>query len=171
MKTQPRRISILRHAKAEPSREDAMDHDRPLAPRGQEDAAHLGALLKRQHWQPQLVLCSTAARTRQTLAGLDLGLMPVILSERIYQASCDGLLALLRETDDAIRDVLLIGHNPGMHTLALTLTGSLAQASYGEMLAEHYPTSGYSSLTANLSHWYELAERSLLLDRLVFREA
>ena len=102
---------------------------------------------------PDLVLCSTALRTRQTLAAL-LPVLPgdveVRLEDDLYGASLDGLLARLREVDDSVGAVLVIGHNPTLHALALALTGR------GDAL-DRFPT-GALATVALTGPWAELGE-------------
>ncbi|MFI0709053.1 SixA phosphatase family protein [Streptomyces inhibens] len=120
----PRRIVLLRHAKAEWSEES--DHERPLAERGRKDAPAAGRRLAGAGITPDLTLCSTAARTRETwkLFVHELPQRPkTVYEERLYEASLGELLALLNETSDEVNDLMLVGHNPGMHALADALAG------------------------------------------------
>ncbi|UKY49387.1 SixA phosphatase family protein [Streptomyces inhibens] len=120
----PRRIVLLRHAKAEWSEES--DHERPLAERGRRDAPAAGRRLAGAGITPDLTLCSTAARTRETwkLFVHELPQRPkTVYEERLYEASLGELLALLNETSDEVNDLMLVGHNPGMHALADALAG------------------------------------------------
>ncbi|MGP8302719.1 SixA phosphatase family protein [Streptomyces inhibens] len=120
----PRRIVLLRHAKAEWSEES--DHERPLAERGRKDAPAAGRRLAGAGITPDLTLCSTAARTRETwkLFVHELPQRPkTVYEERLYEASLGELLALLNETSDEVNDLMVVGHNPGMHALADALAG------------------------------------------------
>jgi phosphohistidine phosphatase len=115
----PRRIVLLRHAKADWP--DVSDHDRPLADRGRKDAPLAGRWLAGAGVTPELALCSTATRARETwkLAAPELRQRPrTVYDERIYEASAGELIAVLNGVDDAVRDVLLVGHNPGIHAAA-----------------------------------------------------
>ncbi|MFG2221473.1 SixA phosphatase family protein [Streptomyces sp. NPDC048644] len=120
----PRRIVLLRHAKAEWSQDS--DHERPLAERGRKDAPAAGRRLAGAGITPDLTLCSTASRTRETWK-LFVGELPqrpkTVYEERLYEASLGELIAVLNETPDEVRDLLVVGHNPGMHALADALAG------------------------------------------------
>lgn len=122
-----RRLLLLRHAKAVaiagPASE-AGDHARDLSDRGRQDASRLGDMLRSQGLQPDLALVSSALRTRSTWDLLAPFVEPVpalVISNRIYLAEAEDLLFLLRETAEEIGSVMLVGHNPGLHELALHL--------------------------------------------------
>jgi phosphohistidine phosphatase len=119
---------LLRHAKSDWP--DVPDRDRPLAKRGQRDAPVIGRWLHDHGYQPQIVICSAALRTRQTwdLVAPELGGSPSVTSvtsvtfePRAYAASAITLLYLVRELPAACRSALLIGHNPGVSELASNL--------------------------------------------------
>jgi len=118
-----RRLFLLRHAKASWSRD--ADHERPLAPRGERVLPGVGLAIDGLLERPlDLVLASTAARVRATLAGVLPRLSPphdVRWQRSLYLADVDTLFGELRELPGATRDVLLCGHNPGLHELALAL--------------------------------------------------
>ncbi len=119
-----RRVVILRHAKSEWS--DGDDHERPLADRGRKDAPATGRWLAGSGITPDLALCSTAARCRETwgLVAPELPQRPrTVYDERLYEASTGELIAVLNEVSDEVRDLVLIGHNPGTHALADALAG------------------------------------------------
>ncbi|ROO90951.1 phosphohistidine phosphatase [Actinocorallia herbida] len=115
-----KRLLVLRHAKAEVGFGLA-DHERPLAERGLRDAAAMGAHLKKEALLPDLVLCSTALRTRQTLEGLGLD-CPVSFERGIYSGDGYDLRTLVQVTPEEVGTLLLIGHNPAVHELVV-ITG------------------------------------------------
>ena len=119
------RLLLLRHAKAAPQVEDeAADRARPLAPRGEHAAAAIGRWLAAQDFAPDLVLCSTALRARQTLERVLVALPGkprVIFEDALYLADVPTLLARLRAVEPGRGCVLLVGHNPGLHELAAAL--------------------------------------------------
>lgn len=136
-----RRILLLRHAKADWP--EVSDHDRPLAERGRKDAPAAGRWIAGTGIRPDLTLCSTASRTRETwkLVVHELPQRPkTVYEERLYEATVGDLLALLNETSDEVRDLLLIGHNPGMHALADALSGSADGDALARMERGGYPT-------------------------------
>jgi phosphohistidine phosphatase len=114
---------LLRHAKSEWP-DDVADPDRPLARRGRKDAPAAGRWLRATGRVPDLVLCSTALRARETwgLAQDALGAEPrVVLDERIYGAAAATLLELARHAGPATGNLLIVGHEPAMRELTLEL--------------------------------------------------
>jgi phosphohistidine phosphatase len=116
-------LHLLRHAKS--SRDDSTlaDHERPLAKRGRAAAKAVAKYMKREKIAPDIVLCSTSVRTRETLAPIVHKLEPhkVVFEHGIYEAPHPKLLQLLRRLPENAKTVLMIGHNPGLHELALAL--------------------------------------------------
>jgi phosphohistidine phosphatase len=115
----------LRHAKS--AWPDLPDHDRPLAGRGRGDAPLMGRWLRDTGWIPDLVWCSTAERATQTwrLAATELGADPPVSYEpRMYGATGGELAALIRQAPPRMTTLLLVGHNPGIQELALTLSAA-----------------------------------------------
>ncbi|MDI9887962.1 MULTISPECIES: SixA phosphatase family protein [Streptomyces] len=141
----PRRIVLLRHAKADWPQ--VSDHERPLADRGRTDAPVAGRKLADTGIPFDLALCSTATRTRETwkLAVQELPERPrTVYEERLYEASLGDLLALLNETPDEVTDLLLIGHNPGMHALADALAGKAEGDTLQRMSRGGFPTAAFA---------------------------
>ncbi len=119
--TGPRRLLLLRHAKAEAGA--AADHGRDLDGRGCRDADALGHEMRRLGLVPQHVLLSSALRTRRTLERLGRfePAPSVQVADVLYLAEPALLLSALRAVPAEIRTLLLVGHNPGLHALALHL--------------------------------------------------
>lgn len=115
-------LHLLRHAKSSWDDDELDDHDRPLSKRGRRDAETMARHLA-ERGSPDLVLSSTATRVRATLAPLLEILAPkrILLDRALYLAPGAKLLAHLREAGEHVGTVLLIGHNPGLHELALLL--------------------------------------------------
>ena len=155
-------LYLLRHAKSNWGSPELDDHDRPLAARGERAAAVMGVHFAQQQYQPSLVLCSSALRTRQTLEAL-LPHLPghpeLVVEEGIYLASCGQLLTRVQELDDGQSGVLLIGHNPGIAELAQTLAGSGERASL-RRLAARFPTAASAVCEFDLQRWRDLAPGS-----------
>jgi phosphohistidine phosphatase len=117
-----RRLILLRHAKSDWP--DVPDRDRPLAKRGRRDAPRIGRWLREHGDQPDVVVVSDAARTRQTwdLVAPELGGSPAVRFEpRAYAASALTLLYLAQELPARYRTAMLIAHNPGLSELATSL--------------------------------------------------
>lgn len=114
-------LIMLRHAKAEQTF-GASDHDRKLTDRGEADAERAGKEIRDLGLEPDLVLCSSARRTRRTaqlaLPGIETDYQPLI-----YQGMAEEILELVHRVEPERRTVVLCGHNPGVLDLALSLTG------------------------------------------------
>jgi len=158
-------LYLLRHAKSSWADPTLADRERPLAPRGRRDAKKIAKYLRRLGCRPELVLCSAAARTRETLELLRpaLGQSSVMLEEDLYAASCDELLARIRLVPDTVASAMLIGHNPGLHQLALTL------ASVGDELQRleaKFPTAALATISL-AKGWSRLAPAEATLEAFV----
>ncbi|HTW00174.1 MAG TPA: histidine phosphatase family protein [Streptosporangiaceae bacterium] len=124
-----RKLVLLRHAKS--AWPDVPDHDRPLARRGKRDAPAIGRWLRDAGLLPDQVLCSTARRARKTwqLTRAGLGTSPpASFDGRVYQASAEQLLDLIRRTSQAARTLLVVGHDPAVPELALLLAAAVPPA-------------------------------------------
>ena len=153
-------ILLLRHAKSAWSDPRLDDHERPLSRRGEQAAKAMADHIVLREPRPDLILCSTAMRTRQTLAPLltllDAPAPPIALENGLYLASEDVLLAHLRSVGDAVATVLLIGHNDGIWHLAEGLAGSGPAAALAA-LRDKYPTGSLATLKAPDAPWHDLA--------------
>ena len=139
-------LHLLRHAKSS-WKEDAEDHERPLNRRGRETARRLGDYLPRAIGQLDLVLCSSAQRTRETLDLAVCGFVPPpqrLVDDRLYLASSARLLRRLERIDEAVGNVLVIGHNPGLQELAAALAAPQSPG-YGELADGKFPTGALAS--------------------------
>jgi len=148
-----RHLHLLRHAKSSWKEHGLADHERPLAPRGRRASKKLEKYLRRSEIWPELVLCSSSQRTRQTLALIRpaLGAAVIEIEEALYAAGAEGLLARLRELPESVGSVLLIAHNPGLHDLALALSPGSSR------LAEKFPTGALASFALSTS-WSRTGE-------------
>jgi phosphohistidine phosphatase len=154
-----KRIYLLRHAKSSWDDPTLADEDRPLAPRGRRAAKVMARHLRRREIAPEVVLCSPSRRTRQTLTRIAPGLgknADVQIKPELYAASAAALLEVLHEVPDEVDSMMLIGHNPGIQDLALSLarTGSESMR-----VRNKFPTAALATLEFNAS-WRELAPGS-----------
>jgi phosphohistidine phosphatase len=166
-----RRLILLRHAKSAWP-DDVADHERPLARRGRHDAPAAGRWLRASGNVPDLVLCSTARRTRETwaLARQELGDdPPVTYTERVYGATAAELLTLARQTPPEIAAVLIVGHDPAMQALTLELAdGQPAAGDAGELakVRAKFPTAAIAVL-AFTGAWPDLGPGQARLEAFV----
>jgi phosphohistidine phosphatase len=122
-----RRLILLRHAKTERDSPSGKDHDRRLEERGRDDAAAIATWLAERDLLPDQALVSTATRTRQTWEVVA-ELFPAKAEPQVehlpelYSASASQLLQAIHEVSAGVNRLMLIGHNPGLHELALALT-------------------------------------------------
>ena len=122
----------------------------------------MGDYLRERAVEPDLVLCSTAVRARQTLDLLELSDASEVLLEReLYGADADDLLARLNAVDDATTSVLVIGHNPCIQEAALLL------AAEPNGLNEKFPTAALADLRLAIESWTEVAPGVARLHALV----
>jgi len=161
-----KRIYLLRHAKSSWDDTSLPDHDRPLAGRGRRAAKAIARHMRDSDIEPELVLCSTARRARETLDRIEaaLGGAAIEIESDLYAASATTLLQRLRSVPDTVDSVLLIGHNPGLQDLALELARPSPRT---DDLAAKYPTAALATLEASASTWRELDRSSAELVELV----
>jgi phosphohistidine phosphatase len=144
----PRRIVLLRHAKADwPS---VPDHERPLAERGHQEASIAGRRLVDLGITLDLAIVSSAVRTRETwkFVAHELSQRPrTVYEDRLYDATLGDLLALLTETPEEVDNLLLVGHNPGMHALADALSGEADDDHLTRLNRGGFPTAAVAVIT------------------------
>ncbi len=138
-----KRVSLLRHAKTEKALLTQDDSARVLTAKGREDASDLGKLLRKRGFSPDLVLCSPAARTRETLQYLG-STCPLTAKVEyapvIYLAGPEQVIELWRELPDSVQHVLIIGHNPGLPQCAFLAAEDKSGAAQ-EVLQDFAPCS------------------------------
>ena len=159
-----RRLYLLRHAKSSWDDPGLSDRLRPLSPRGVRSARDMAAYLRREAVEPALVLCSTALRAVQTLKALSPG-GEARYEDGLYGAGATELLARLQLLPDVITSAMVVGHNPGLHELAMSLTGN-ADPLLLARLRENLPTGALVKLTFQ-GRWASLAAGEAILESLV----
>jgi len=158
-------LCLLRHAKSSWADDDLPDRERPLTGRGRKAAAKVARYLADQHVEPDLVLCSPALRTRQTLELLRPALpegAEVAVEDGLYGAPADDLLRRLHDLPEGAGRVLVIGHNPGLQELA----ARLAPPGQRDRL-DHFPTAALAVFALQHGGWTDLDERPAELVALV----
>ncbi|MBI1384891.1 MAG: histidine phosphatase family protein [Rhizobiales bacterium] len=158
------KLHLLRHAKSDWTDRTLTDHDRPLGPRGERAAPEMARFMATAGLVPELVICSSAARTRQTLALMlphlgdpESGHSPAVTySPAIYEASAATLLNVLANVAGSPSPLLLVGHNPGLQELALLLAGG-EECPPVWAVREKFPTAGLAEINLAISNWSEIA--------------
>lgn len=168
-----RRLMLLRHAKTENDAPSGRDEDRRLDDRGIKDAALIGGWMAAHPPFPDSVLVSPAVRSHQTwdIVWENMkGVAPqpqVDYVPELYGADPSAMLQLIRAaTAGDSRQLLLVGHNPGMHETAFMLTGS-GDAAARRALADNLPTSGLVVLGFQIERWDDVSFRSGQLELFV----
>lgn len=157
-------LLLLRHAKSSWDSADLPDRDRPLNARGRRAAALMRQAMRDLGLEPDVILVSSARRTRETLELLEPWEATPIVEhlDSLYLAPPPTLLEALHAVADTARSVMVVGHNPGLHELALSLIGPNAEAEMhldpmrdlargfpSGALAEFSVTAPWSRLTAD----------------------
>ena len=156
--TRSRRLFVLRHAKSSWDDPGLEDRERPLAPRGHRAVKALAEHLRSSAIEPELILCSSARRARETLDGIGLE-GEALIEDELYAASPGEMIDRLHRIPDEVRSAMVIGHNPTLQVLVLRLADGGARDLDGSGLAEvqrRFPTGALATLTFECG-WSELA--------------
>jgi phosphohistidine phosphatase len=163
-----RRLMLLRHAKTERARPGERDRDRKLMKRGRADAPAVGVYMARHGLVPDLALVSSAARAQETwaLVAAAFARPPRTVSdEHIYNANPETLIGIIGAARKA-QALLVVGHNPSLHDLALQLIAS-GDLEMREQLNEKLPTSGLVVIDLPFDDWSLVHPHSGRLERFV----
>jgi phosphohistidine phosphatase len=155
-------LILLRHAKSSWNSPTTPDRDRPLAPRGLADAPVMGKAMAERGIDPELVLCSSARRTRDTLDLVlpELRVEPkIVYQDALYHASAEEMLDMLHAIEPGANRVMLVGHNPEIQIFALDLVGAGAK-SFLLRLGAKYPTAGLAVINFESGLWKNVAVKS-----------
>jgi phosphohistidine phosphatase len=164
-----RRLLLLRHAKAVQDSGEG-DFARALTERGRGDAARTGHALDTRGYVPDLVLCSSAARTTQTWETLspELAKAPIVeFTKALYLASPKNILAQIHLTPDEVRTLMVLGHNPGIEECALRLARkpiSKAESHKLEDMRGKFPTCALAVLDFEVESWSDAGSGGILLE-------
>ena len=157
-----RQLLLLRHAKSSWDERDVPDHERPLNRRGLAAAAAMRTAMQGLGLAPDVVLVSTSRRTAQTLEALEPWADTPLVDrlDSLYLASAPAMLKVIQDVGAMARSVLVVGHNPGVHDLAMLLVGAQA-ASFDNpdirRLATGFPTGALAEFTVTVP-WHSLDE-------------
>ena len=155
-------LSLLRHAKSSWSNPALPDRERPLATRGVTDAPLMGKAMAERGIDPELVLCSSARRTRDTLDLVlpELRVEPkIVYVDALYHASPEEMLELLHGIQPGANRVMLVGHNPEIQAFALDLVGS-GPKHFRDRLRTKYPTAGLAVINFVSGLWKSISVNS-----------
>jgi phosphohistidine phosphatase len=165
-----RQLLLLRHAKSSWGDPQLADHERPLNSRGRGAAKTMAQAMRDLGLAPDVVLVSSARRTLQTLEALEpWDETPLIeVMDALYLAPSPEILAVLRKAAPAARCILLIGHNPGLHDLAVLLAGAHAASGDAQVrrMAAAYPSGALAEFSI-ATPWSEVGETGTRLMRFV----
>lgn len=150
-------LLLFRHAKSSWATPGQQDRDRPLNARGRRGAAVMAAWMVKAGWRPDLVLCSSAARTRETLAiAMQTLPVPALLTEdALYLASAESLRRRIGDVPDACGRLMIVAHNPGIEDLARALDRAGAEEGSGPHAK--YPTAAAAWFRADVASWKRFA--------------
>jgi phosphohistidine phosphatase len=150
-------IYLLRHAKSSWSDPTLDDADRPLAGRGRRAAKAMRRYMKIADVRPDLVLCSPAERARETLQSVlsALGGPAIRFEAELYLVGQGALMDCLRRVPDEAASVMVIGHNPGFHDLARSMSRDGDPDALARLEAK-FPTGGLATLVLQRDHWKDL---------------
>lgn len=153
-------LYLLRHAKSSWQDTGLTDFDRPLNGRGREEAPLVGRFIRKREIRIDFVLCSPAARARQTAALVKESAAltaELLFDERIYEADVARLLEVVTQAAESVDALMLVGHNPGLEELLTFLTGEVLQM----------PTAALTCVPLDVERWNEVRARAGRLDWLV----
>jgi len=163
-----RRLLLLRHSKAEHVFGKA-DHERELTDRGHADARAIWEWLAAQGIEPDLVICSTATRTRQTWASAQEGgarADATAFEKGIYHGGVRAVMTAAQEADPDLTTLLVVGHEPTMSAATEILTEGAGAAAALAASDRGFPTSGLAVLAVD-GPWARLAQGGATLEEFV----
>ena len=150
-----RRLLLLRHAKSSRSDPSLTDADRPLNDRGVANARQMGQHIADNNLLPDMILCSSARRTRETLAGM----LPffnceitIHLLDCIYEGDEKEYLDAIKVRGYNAKNLLIIGHCPTIQNVALDMLDN-SKPDLREKIASHFPTSGLAVIAFKSGNW------------------
>ena len=159
------RLYLMRHGKAEAGMPPGGDRERALTGRGRRESRRVGTFCRDQAEPPTLILCSPSRRTMETAESFCEGfgdVLPRRVIDGIYMGSPESLLYTVAEDGGAEVGVLVIGHNPGIHALALGL-GRRGPGPAHARLSTRFPTAALAIFETGIDSWAALRAGSARL--------
>ncbi|MBV8094375.1 MAG: histidine phosphatase family protein [Acetobacteraceae bacterium] len=165
-----RQLLLMRHAKSSWDDPNLPDHARPLNARGRRSAAAMRRAMRELALTPEIVLVSSARRALQTLEALEpWDETPLIEPmDTLYLATAPQMLRILQSVAETARSVMIIGHNPGIHDLAIVLADARKTDAdkIASRVAERYPTGALAEFSV-VRPWWQVGEGGARLVRFV----
>ncbi|MDZ4737117.1 MAG: histidine phosphatase family protein [Rhodospirillaceae bacterium] len=164
-----KRLYLLRHAKSSWDDPDGSDFERSLSKRGRSAAPSIGRFIESEGLTPRLVLCSTARRTRETCVLVSAGWTPppeIQFEDALYLAAPETIRSLLAALPANADQVMVIGHNPGIQTLASELGGG-DRSEDMQRLRGKYPTGGLAVFDLDIDRWRDIGTAKATLRRFI----
>jgi len=163
------RLMLLRHAKSSWATPGQPDIERSLSTRGKRAAEAMAETMRERALLPDLILCSPARRTRETLARIQKMIgetCPVEVVDELYEAAADYRVSIARHGGTAAT-LLVIGHNPVIQATALALAAS-GDAEQRRALARKMPTAALAVIDfPTMAQWAEIASAEGLLETFI----
>jgi phosphohistidine phosphatase len=149
-----KKLVIIRHAKSSWDDPFLNDHDRPLAERGLKDAPKMAKRLKKEKIHPDAIISSDAERAKATAIitaeYLDFSPKKIDFKNDLYHASVTELLSEIKKTNDEVKTLFLVGHNPGLNDLIWKFGGEI----------DNLPTAGQFGLKFDIKNWDEVSSKN-----------
>ena len=164
-----RRLLLLRHAKTERPVFGGDDRTRKLTERGHSDAPKIAAYMTRHALIPDRAVVSPATRTRQTWDLIAAGIRPApraTYDERLYDATPQAILDIVKQSGRNVSTLLIVGHNPGLHEVAISLVAT-GEEDTRQRLSEKFPTSALAVIDFALDDWSRVHTQAGRLDHFV----
>jgi phosphohistidine phosphatase len=164
-----RHLYLLRHAKSSWDDPSLADANRPLAPRGVKALGRMRKYLRTAKIRPDLVICSPARRTRQTLTEIEPALgrdVTVRIEPQVYGGGAGALVELVGHSPDSASSIMLIGHNPSLQDLAVSLAAEGDEALLARLSGE-FPTGALAVIGIRLEAWRDIDDGRGTLEELV----
>jgi phosphohistidine phosphatase len=148
----PRYLYLLRHAQSADKQRGQTDKDRELTPTGVQQSLWVASFLASQKTFPELILCSPATRTQQTIGwiadALKVDHEKILYVDDLYEASMRTLLEVISTAEDEVQHLLCVGHNPAISYLAEYLT----KTEIGDLVP-----AGMAIIKLNVGSWKEVS--------------
>ena len=157
-----KRLLLLRHAKAEPGDAGIEDHERALTARGRDDAIKLGRYIRKNDFEPEFIVSSTARRTVETVELVTdelSGTRRIDYLEALYLAEPELILSIVRLAPDKMASVMVVGHNPGLEQLATLLAREPVKRKERDRfdaIEEKFPTCALAVLDFEAARWRDI---------------